>query len=124
MLPDFSMSGEQGEKTSSTTVLTTYFDDDVKKYSVIEIPQDESESKSMCGRPIGSGNTIYINSRCRIKDCEGVKRVTIPRGQLYIQRNKSAICYVPTIGSFSLAESIVEESKKKPQTLETWNHMF
>ena len=63
VLPDFSRSKSQGEKLSSTTVLTTSFDDDVKKYSVFGVPQDEAEFKSICRRSIHSGNTLCINSR-------------------------------------------------------------
>ena len=73
VLPDFSRSRKQGEKTSSTTILTTSFDDDVKRYSVFEIPQDGSEFKSMCRRLIDSGNIFCANSSCCIRANEGVK---------------------------------------------------
>ena len=124
VVTDFSRSRKQGEKTSSTTVLATSFDDDVKKYSVFEIPQDDKEYKNMCRKPIGSGNTFCINSKCRIMAHDGIKRASIPKGQLYIQRRKGAIFALPNIGSFSLAESIVDEWKESPQTLETWNQWF
>ena len=124
VVPDFSQARVKGEKPLSSTVLTTSFDDDVKKYAVFEIPQDESDFKTMCGRPIGSGNTFCINTRCRIRAHEGVKRAKIPQGQLYVLRNKSSIFAVPNIASFALAESIVEEWKEKSQTLDTWNHRF
>ena len=90
-LPDFSMATAKGENTLSTLALTTTFDDDVKKYQVFETPEDDAEFQNMCRRPIGAGNTVCINARCRIMAHEGVRRANIPQGQLYIQRNKSSV---------------------------------
>ena len=78
----------------------------------------------MCRTPIGSGNTVCINSRCRVMAHEGVRCAIIPQGQLYIQKNKNAVFASPTIGANSLAESLVEDWKSKPQTLETWKQRF
>ena len=89
--PAFSMATAKCENTLSTLALTTTFDDDVKKYQVFETPEDDAEFQNMCRRPIGAGNTVCINARCRIMAHEGVRRANIPQGQLYIQRNKSSV---------------------------------
>ena len=123
-LPDFSMANVKGENTSSTLALTTTFDDDVKKYQVFEIPDDDAIFQNMCRKPIGAGVTICINTKCRIRAHEDVRRANVPQGQLYIQKNKSSVFAVPSISANSLAESIVEEWKGKSQTLETWKHRF
>ena len=50
---DFSILREQGENILSTVALTTTFDDDVKKYSVFKIPEDDGAFQNMCRSPIG-----------------------------------------------------------------------
>ena len=39
-------------------------DDDVKEYSIFQVPDDPNEFCAMCGAPIGGGGTLCTNRNC------------------------------------------------------------
>ena len=41
-------------------------DDDMKEYSIFQVPDDPTEFEDMCGTAIGGGDTICTNRNCTV----------------------------------------------------------
>ena len=87
-------------------------DDDVevdeKRYGVYMVPDDESEYKLICRKPIRSGATICVNDRCRVKAHRTLKKVPFAKGQIYVMKNKGAVFANPSILSCQIDPEIVD----------------
>ena len=103
-------------------------DDDVevdeKKYGVYMVPDDESEYKLICRKPIRSGATICVNDRCRVKAHRTLKKVSFAKGQIYVMKNKGAVFANPSIPSYQIDPEIVDAWEAEPQPLTHWTTQF
>ena len=97
---------------------------DEKKYGVYIVPDEETEYKLICRKPIRSGATICVNNRCRVKAHRAVKKVPFPKGQIYVLKNKGAVFTNPSISYFQLDPEILDAWEAEPQPLTHWTTQF
>ena len=99
-------------------------DDDVKEYSIFQVPDDPTKFRDMCGAPIGGGGTLCTNRNCTTIKHRKMNKGNLKQGNLYVRRNTNSIFLAPTISSNHISCDMIETWLDSDKSLAAWSNAF